>query len=230
MSDTLPISLASLPPIVAGAAYVAGHYHFGASAWASRLGVTTNHARAWFARRWSVGLTLLIGALAATGAAGLPLTTAFGITTDASVARAAIATVAITVVFAPIAASSARSPAGRAHYPEVREPDWTPAQRCRNALTWGWFLLGYEAYFRGFWLLWLATVTDVTTALAVHTFIYAIAHLPKPNASETWSTLLMGFVFGIATLWSGSIIAAWLSHWAIGAASESAAIRAQLAR
>ncbi len=110
-------------------------------------------------------------------------------------------------------------------YPQVRATTWDLRMVVLNAGTWGIYLLGYEFFFRGFFLLSMRTWSGVLPALCITTMAYVFVHLPK-NAGECTGTLLMGFVFGIAELRTGAIWAPFLAHWCIAVSSDMFALRA----
>jgi membrane protease YdiL (CAAX protease family) len=111
---------------------------------------------------------------------------------------------------------------GRGHqamYPQARLTRWTPRRWGVNAATWAVYLLGYEAFFRGF-LLWpLLEPFGVWPAVGVNTALYVYAHLPK-EAGETLGCVVMGVVFALMALTTGAIWAPWLAHVVVATASE----------
>jgi membrane protease YdiL (CAAX protease family) len=110
-------------------------------------------------------------------------------------------------------------------HPEIRATQVSTRTVVFSGLAWGVFLGGYEYVFRGALLWFLAAELGVWPALAVTSVLYMLVHLPKPAPSETFASLLMGFVFGAAALWTGSFVVAWLLHWAIAVTTETVAGR-----
>ena len=130
----------------------------------------------------------------------------------------------VLVVLMPVVALAARSPRHREAYPEDRRPSWDRRGELANAAGWAAYLVGYEAFFRGLLLLTLARAYGPWPALALMTAIYAAQHLPRPPG-EGLGTLPMGFVFGLATLTSGSVWPAIVGHIVIAVTSDTVAIR-----
>lgn len=130
----------------------------------------------------------------------------------------------LVAVCLPVVALAGRGVEVRRMHPEIRGQ--VPTRTVvASALAWGVFLAGYEFVFRGA-LLWFGVVTwGVWPALAITSVLYMFVHLPKDAPGETFASLVMGFVFGAAALWSGSFIVAWLLHWAIAVTTENVAGR-----
>lgn len=123
---------------------------------------------------------------------------------------------------------AARKPDFGQHYPELRLPiaDWTPARVRRNRILWGIYLFGYEVLFRGVLLFGLIPFVGVWPAIAIQTAFYAAVHLPK-NASECAGSAIMGTLFSLGALWSGSVLAPFLLHWIVATAGETFGLAAQ---
>ncbi|TVQ99298.1 MAG: CPBP family intramembrane metalloprotease [Deltaproteobacteria bacterium] len=129
----------------------------------------------------------------------------------------------------PVITLASRKADFREHYPELRLPPdaWTPARMRRNRLLWGIYLFGYEVLFRGVLLFGLIPFVGVWPAIAIQTAFYAAVHLPK-NAGECAGSAVMGTLFSLGALWSGSVLAPWLLHWMVATAGETLGLRAQL--
>jgi membrane protease YdiL (CAAX protease family) len=119
--------------------------------------------------------------------------------------RAAALLAVVSVISLAMVARSARTPAMRERYPEARLARWTTGARAAEALGWLVYLYGYELLFRGVLLYPLVATMPVVIALAVHSSIYALAHLDKPLL-EILGTLPMGFVFGWLAIETGSVL------------------------
>ena len=142
-------------------------------------------------------------------------------------ARSALATLGLLALTLPAVLISARKPDFRNHYPQARlagEAAWTPALQRRNRLSWGVYLLGYEAFFRGWLLFVLVDAVGLWLALGWMTTLYVAVHLTK-NAQEAAACLPMGFVFGGVALWTGSFWAPMLAHACIAITAETLATR-----
>lgn len=112
--------------------------------------------------------------------------------------------------------------AARGRYPQIVHPDgarWPARLVLANAATWAVYLLGYEILLRGVLLTSLARVMHPWPAIAVTTLAYAWAHLPK-HPSETIGSLPLGLVFGGITLYTGSILPAFVAHTVMAVAND----------
>jgi membrane protease YdiL (CAAX protease family) len=139
--------------------------------------------------------------------------------------RSAWALVVLSLVVLPVVAKAAVGSEVMSQHPELRG-DVSRGTVRASALAWGIFLLGYEYVFRGALLWFLVATIGVWPALATTSVLYMLVHLPKDAPGETFVSLLMGFVFGGAALWTGSFVVPWLLHWAIAVLTENLAGRA----
>lgn len=127
--------------------------------------------------------------------------------------------IGITMVALPFVAMSGRKPAMHFSYPEIRTKEWTPALAKKSLGAWVLYLLGYEMFFRGLITLGAVSLFGLWPGLSVATALYVLAHLRK-DASETFACIPMGFVFGMAAVQTGSIVAPWLAHIVFACVSE----------
>ncbi len=139
--------------------------------------------------------------------------------------RTLAALAVLSAVVLPIVALAARGAEVQALQPEIRDARVPRRTVAASAAAWGVFLLGYEYVFRGALLFFLVVEIGVWPALTVTSVLYMLVHLPKPAPGETFLSLGMGFVFGLAALWTGSFVVAWLLHWAIAVTTENVAGR-----
>lgn len=182
-----------------------------------------------FRDRWAPWRRRLLGALllgvvplvAVTIAWGEPLAT-WGLTFKDAGWSLAVAGIGWLVVL-PVLALQSRRPPFRVQYPELREP-FTPRIALINAGVWLAYLIGYELFFRGILLHGLAGVVDTWLALAVVTMAYVFVHLDK-YAGEAIGSIVSGAAFGLATLYSGSILMPLVLHVAIAVTSDMLAAR-----
>lgn len=123
----------------------------------------------------------------------------------------------------PLIALQARRPAFQARYPELRER-FTPNVALGNAGVWTLYLIGYELFFRGILLLGLADVVGPWLALALVTMAYVFVHLDK-WPGEAIGTVVSGLAFGMAVLYSGSILMPLVLHILIAVTSDTLAAR-----
>lgn len=207
-------------------------YHYGPSArryraWAETDGPETELGAARFQR---LGGVVLLGVVpVAIGALGLGASPAeLGLGAPDPLRSAAWIGGTLALVL-PVVGLAARGEAHAEHYPEMRLATWTPAARLTNAWTWALYLLAYETFFRGFVLGGLVEGFGVWPGLAAMTALYVLSHLPK-GAGETFGCLGMGMVFGVMTLDTGGVWAAWLTHLAIALTSDTVAIAAAARR
>lgn len=104
-------------------------------------------------------------------------------------------------------------------YPEVVAPAWDRGLVAGNAATWGLYLLGYEALFRGFFLFSMEAAYGRSAAVAIVTLAYVFAHLPK-DWRECAGTAPMGVFFAIAAFETDAIWAPYLAHVAVALFSD----------
>ncbi len=142
--------------------------------------------------------------------------------------RAAAVLAVVTVIGLTLVARASRAPAMRERYPEARVARWTPSASVLDALGWIVYLYGYELLFRGALLLPLAACLPLVAALAIHTTIYALAHLDKPLA-EILGTLPMGFVFGWLAVETHSILPGAALHVVIALTNSTLCARPRAA-
>lgn len=115
---------------------------------------------------------------------------------------------------APILLRKGRGADTQAHYPELAVLGWRPGIRVLSALSWALFLLGYEFLFRGAMLFELRDAWGDGLALAVVTALYALAHW-RHGRGEVLACVPLGLIFGLMTLHTGAIWAAWALHLVI---------------
>lgn len=106
---------------------------------------------------------------------------------------------------------SSRNPKIQEKYPEIRTKNWTKKLGIQYALSWFFYLLGYELMFRGVLFLGLAGLCGFWIALAINLVLYSATHIPK-GLDEAVGALLIGFFLCIATWQTQSIWVAFLVH------------------
>jgi membrane protease YdiL (CAAX protease family) len=174
-------------------------------------------AGAWFAATSIAALAWL-----------LPSHAAIGWSVDFT-GRAWIVWSLVAVIDLTAVVRAARSPSMRARYPEARLARWTRTALAVDAAGWIVYLYGYELLFRGVLLFPLAVSWPLGAALAVHTAIYALAHLDKP-VLEILGTVPMGFVLGWLALETGSVLPGFVLHAAIAITNDLLCSRREAAR
>jgi len=98
-----------------------------------------------------------------------------------------------------------------AQYPQIRTKLWSKKVYYLNIYSWVLYLIGYEFAFRGLLLFGLLEVLNPWLAIAINASIYALAHLPK-GGTETFGSFVLGTIFCILTLQTGSILIPLLTH------------------
>ena len=137
---------------------------------------------------------------------------------------AALWIVGLSVALAVVSYLTPKKDADIAAYPQLRVHRWTPGLIAFNTLTWGGYLFAYELMFRGFLLQALLT-WGPWIAVAVNTAIYVAVHIPK-GRFEAVGALLLGPILCAATIRTGTIWVAFLSHFVLALTNWHACLRA----
>ncbi|PID92651.1 MAG: hypothetical protein CSA96_02245 [Bacteroidetes bacterium] len=126
----------------------------------------------------------------------------------------------------PLAASivvlgyfAAGSASNKAMYPQIRKQIWNPGLLLVSALSWLFFLLGYEFLFRGYLLFASYNVLGTWPAIALNCSLYALAHMYK-GPRETFGAIPLGILLCWISLESGSILYAFLLHGVMALSNE----------
>jgi membrane protease YdiL (CAAX protease family) len=114
---------------------------------------------------------------------------------------------------------AARKPANLEQYPQIRKKEWTTGLILTSAISWIIYLTGYEFMFRGWLLFGTAGYTGIWPAIALNTAIYALVHVPK-GLNEAAGAIPLGFVLCIATISTGTIWVALLTHIMLALSNE----------
>ena len=133
-------------------------------------------------------------------------------------------TIGLMLIIIPIAYFSARKPRNLVNYPQIRARIWTSKIVFMNAFGWFMYLFGYEFLFRGVLLFPLAEHLGVWPAVAISIAICSAAHIPK-GFDETIGSIILGFVFCVLTLESGTIWIAVFVHVALAWTNGFTALR-----
>ncbi len=118
----------------------------------------------------------------------------------------------------------ARKPAHQQQYPQLRENTWSGGLLLIDLLCWMIYLIGYEAFFRGFLLFGLAGVTSPWIAVMVSTMFYALAHIPK-GWGESFGAIPFGVLLCLVSLTTGNFWAAFFIHLSLAWSNELLALR-----
>jgi membrane protease YdiL (CAAX protease family) len=119
---------------------------------------------------------------------------------------------------------TSRSEKHRLQYPQVREPVWTRRLLVVDLLCWALYLLGYEAFFRGFLLFGLAGSMDVWQAVMINTLFYSLAHIPK-GVGEAAGAIPLGLLLCLITLTTGNFWVAFFVHLSMAWSNELMSLR-----
>lgn len=138
--------------------------------------------------------------------------------------RTLLATVLVSALLVTIVGYSMRNPKMWAHYPEIRTQRFNRKAALLSGFGWICYLIGFEYFFRGFLLFLWHQQFGLWAALAMTTCVYVLVHLPT-NATETASTVPMGFVFGLLAVFTGGFVAPLIVHILVAITSDVVAAR-----
>ncbi|MFC1529920.1 CPBP family intramembrane glutamic endopeptidase [Gemmatimonadota bacterium] len=130
------------------------------------------------------------------------------------------------LVILPIMTPFIRKPNLGNTLPRARIASWNRNDRTWNAISWICYLAAYEAGLRGYVLFALMRSVGIWPAILVMTAIYVFIHLDKPW-EEVIGSALMGPVFGLIALYSGSVLIPWLMHSFIANATDILVLRSR---
>jgi membrane protease YdiL (CAAX protease family) len=111
----------------------------------------------------------------------------------------------------PVLLHYSKSPEANKYAPEAKPQKWTSFYIGWNTLSWMVYLIAYEFFMRGFLLFSLVRVTGSWTAIFLMTSIYTLIHLTR-GKGEAASTIIMGLLFGVITVYTGSIVMPFIIH------------------
>jgi membrane protease YdiL (CAAX protease family) len=114
-------------------------------------------------------------------------------------------------------------PATYAVYPRMRLAVWGVEGILTNAASCAAYTLGYEFLFRGFLL--FACVSDMPAlpAIAINTALYSLAH-SRQGTREVLGAMPVGVLLCVATIETGAIWAAVITHIIISQATDYVAV------
>jgi len=118
-------------------------------------------------------------------------------------------------IFALASYSSLNNPDFVAEYPLFKGAAASPAAFITHALTYLFFYIGWEMYFRGFVQFGLRPAFGDWYAILVQTAISCILHIGKP-AGEIYGSIIGALVWGILAFRTRSIFFVILLHWLLG--------------
>ncbi len=117
----------------------------------------------------------------------------------------------LSVIIVIINFIAARHPDNLKTYPQIRIKQWSGSLFLLSAVGWMVYLFGYELMFRGLLLFSCLPVFGYWPSIAVNVSFYSLVHIPK-GLRESLSSLLLGFVLCVLTIWTGSIWIAFFTH------------------
>ena len=109
-------------------------------------------------------------------------------------------------------------------YPQIRVKEWNAKLLINYCLSWCFYLFGYEFLFRGLLLVPLADSIGVWPAIAANIALYAATHIMN-GLDETIGAVPLGLVLCIATLQTGTIWTAFITHVVLALSSNLFAIK-----
>ncbi|OHD61145.1 MAG: hypothetical protein A2014_06760 [Spirochaetes bacterium GWF1_49_6] len=125
------------------------------------------------------------------------------------------------VVAVIVAITNSPIPEMRKQYPFSKKAMDSPRSFFTFELTYLFlYYTGWEFLFRGFMLFTLAEI-DPMLGILVPVIPSVLLHIGHP-ASETWSAVIAGVVFGYVAWSTGSILYPWLIHAAFGISMDIA--------
>lgn len=111
----------------------------------------------------------------------------------------------------PFVIYNAKKPESLANYPQIRAKVWNRRLIVFNLLTWSFYLLGYEFFFRGVLLFPLIEEIGLWPAVAVNAVLYSVAHMPN-GRREAISVIPYGIIISIATYYTGAFWVSFIVH------------------
>lgn len=131
--------------------------------------------------------------------------------------------VGVSLLLFPLLFLYTRYPAVNKKIPHAQPERWDALYFLENALSWGFYLVGYEFCLRGFLLFTLSRSMGDWPSIAVVTSIYTCIHIPK-GAGEAGGSLLMGVLFGLLSISTKTIWIAIIIHLFIALSTDTSAI------
>mgnify|MGYP006300387763 CR=1 FL=1 len=119
---------------------------------------------------------------------------------------------------------AARSPKNLALYPLVRKPEWNLRILLTDMLSWLFYLVGYEFFFRGFMLLGMIPLLGVWPSIVINIMAYSFVHIHK-GGREAFGSIPMGLLLCLITIDTGNIWAAFFIHLSLAWSNELFALR-----
>jgi membrane protease YdiL (CAAX protease family) len=110
---------------------------------------------------------------------------------------------------------NARVPAFMAEYPFDQGAGGSTATFVSHAMTYLFYYLGWEFFFRGFMQFGLRGAMGDANAILVQTLASCLIHIGKP-AGEIYGSIAAGLLWGAIVFRANSLWPVLLMHWALG--------------
>ncbi len=123
-------------------------------------------------------------------------------------------------VYAVSGYTSSKMPEFMAEYPVYRGAGASGETFLLHAFSYLFFYIGWEMYFRGFMQFGLRTSLGDWNAILVQVIASCLVHIGKP-ASETFTSILGGLIWGILAFRTRSIVYGIATHWILGVSLDA---------
>ena len=118
-------------------------------------------------------------------------------------------------IFVIASYTSINKPDFLAEYPLFKGAGASPSTFLGHALSYLFFYIGWEIYFRGFMQFGLRDSLGDWQSILVQTAVSCIIHIGKPSG-EIYSSIIGALVWGILAFRTRSILFIILIHWLLG--------------
>lgn len=118
-------------------------------------------------------------------------------------------------VFILASYTSINKPDFLAEYPLFKGAGSSPSMFMSHALSYLFFYIGWEIYFRGFMQFGLRQSLGDWQSILVQTALSCIVHIGKPSG-EIYSSIIGALVWGILAFRTRSLLFIILIHWLLG--------------
>lgn len=113
----------------------------------------------------------------------------------------------------------AKNPLNQAMYPQIRITNWRKRTILINSIGWAIYLFAYEFMCRGLLLIVCYNSFGFWPAVAINLCFYSATHIPK-GLGETIGTFPYGLLLCFATISTGSIAVAFITHLALALSND----------
>jgi membrane protease YdiL (CAAX protease family) len=116
----------------------------------------------------------------------------------------------------PVMLIASRLPEFQQYYPMYAPAEWDGRALLYHELTYGAYLLCWEAFFRGYLTFGLKRGFGDAWAVVLQAALFGLMHIGKP-LPEVIGSFIAGVVLGVLALRSRSFLPCFLVHWACSA-------------